>query len=835
MPRPSEHKREHAADHYGHHHSFFKASSSSLTSSASSYSSSMWASEPSLDDETYLTHGTKPQHSLSCSNIPEARPKYRDEESEDMEFNTRDPVFFQSQTPHQKKSQNPVHLQQHLPSSPRGPGFPKLHRGHSKSEEGLLQSTGSARSSGGGGRTHQIDHGPLYKTASLGQSLAFDDETERTVRGMGKPKKAASSTQLPTKGILKNKDGGTAAVQKGNFRKAKSMEVLSTRVQVTAPKQGALDAAKENFVRGKLEFSAFLDEITRQVISPSRLSSLGVSPTSTPTSTSPKLPHEERKQPLKMAKQGKEDVPSAKQQHTKIKNQDSEKTSTDSSSHSRSQRRCHSGKHNHTHHPSNPSCHHPPSDHPGHAKQPSTTERQGSTVNKQHHRKYSQLLTDGTSTSPEPLLQEQKQHHVKHKEGHRGSVGSSRHLHTGLEHKSSQLSMKTTSLESESHSSKSSASPSSEKSSEKRHKSSGHRRHSKTHRDSVCSIDRALLLEQYNKELHEKLLQTVACIENMEADLQTNRAELASYKEKFKKLQENYASSQQANGVLEQKIQSIAENMNSERKYLLQRILELTKQLDSAQITITSLKNLNVPCLIKELLEKHFNSQEALRGFLLSSATPCQSMDSNQLESRNNQSPSGKLDEKLSNWPDSGERGSEVRHQRVTAFLPWIQGQEKCAAPDQDGFTGNTQRDQQLDAKGPPFTDSGITRLPFSVADIGLALHNKTDDDQAIGHDPMATKHHLGLHTEVHSFSLGTQRGTDVPLNPYNLEKTGSNKGTGASAVNLESNANDVMYLNAQRMLDNILSQIQPPAPKQREEDSGHEVEGWTSRPAKGL
>lgn len=34
--------------------------------------------------------------------------------------------------------------------------------------------------------------------------------------------------------------------------------------------------------------------------------------------------------------------------------------------------------------------------------------------------------------------------------------------------------------------------------------------------------------------------------------------------------------------------------MNSERKYLLQRILELTKQLDTAQNTISSLENINV-------------------------------------------------------------------------------------------------------------------------------------------------------------------------------------------------------------------------------------------------
>lgn len=43
------------------------------------------------------------------------------------------------------------------------------------------------------------------------------------------------------------------------------------------------------------------------------------------------------------------------------------------------------------------------------------------------------------------------------------------------------------------------------------------------------------LLEHYNKDLYENLLQMVSCIENMEADIQCTKTELSSVKEKCKR------------------------------------------------------------------------------------------------------------------------------------------------------------------------------------------------------------------------------------------------------------------------------------------------------------
>ncbi len=50
----------------------------------------------------------------------------------------------------------------------------------------------------------------------------------------------------------------------------------------------------------------------------------------------------------------------------------------------------------------------------------------------------------------------------------------------------------------------------------------------------ICNIF-CRMLEENNKELHENLLQTVACIENMEAELQCTKTELVSFKEKYRR------------------------------------------------------------------------------------------------------------------------------------------------------------------------------------------------------------------------------------------------------------------------------------------------------------
>lgn len=420
----------------GDHHSFSNRSSSSMSSTSSSSSSASWTSEPSLDDETYLMH--KPQHSMSCSNIPGVRKKSHDRESEDFDFDRRDQK-------HRQSLENTVEL---LPGSQHGLRMPKLSRAHSKSEEALQQSKQKDGYSAG---SHSMDHGPLYKTTSLGQNLAFGNNNENTLGGRGAPKKAVSSIQLPSKGILKNKDEGQ---KDGNFRKAKSMEVLSTSVHITGtPKQIPMEAARDNFVKGKLQFSAFLDEITKQVISPCALSSLGIN-----KPTPPKSPNEECKN-----RSGKQEsfVQPPKQQPIRAERPDSGKT--DSSSLGQS----HKSKY-HNRNLTGP----PPS-----PRHPSKAERQGGASGKQNHRQYSQMLTDGASTSPETIHTNLS----KDKGRHQSSHGPSSNFHT-KQAKGSSPPPRAAGLESESQSSKSSNSASSEKSYKPKHM--GHKRQSKPHRVS---------------------------------------------------------------------------------------------------------------------------------------------------------------------------------------------------------------------------------------------------------------------------------------------------------------------------------------------------------------
>ncbi|XP_016429017.1 serine/arginine repetitive matrix protein 1-like [Sinocyclocheilus rhinocerous] len=424
----------------GDNHSFSKRSSSSLSSSSSTSSSASWTSEPRPDDETYLMH--KPQHSLSCSNIPEVRRKSHDRESEDFDFDQRDQR-------HRHSLENAIEL---LPGSQHGHRMPKLSRGHSKSEEGLQQ---NKHKDGYSAESHSMDHGPLYKTASLGQSLAFGGNNDNILGGRVVPKKAVSSIQLPSKGILKNKD---ERQKDGNFRKAKSMEVLSTRVHVTGTsKQISMEAARDNFVKGKLQFSAFLNEITKQVISPCALSSFGIN-----TPTPPKSPNEERKN-----RRGKQEsfMPPPKQQPIRAERPDSGKT--DSSSLSRS----HKNKY-HNRNLTSP----PPPPH-----RPSKAERQGAASGKQHHRQYSQMPTDGTSTSPETIHTNLS----KHKGRHQSSHALSRNFHT-KQVKGSPPPLRAAGLESESQSSKSTTSASSEKSDGPKHM--GHRRQSSSLKDQKSNF-----------------------------------------------------------------------------------------------------------------------------------------------------------------------------------------------------------------------------------------------------------------------------------------------------------------------------------------------------------
>lgn len=383
-----------------------RASSSSLSSSSSSSSSfSSWYTEGSANDPFSLRHAEQPQHSLSCSNIADVRRGFRDDDSSvpivlaTVKHGKDGSVCSETHGGSQKTEKR---------------GFSSLNRSHSRSDEGLLQTN---KSDLRGERSRHMNYGPLYKTASLNRSLAFSEED--IVLGVSRgPKRAVSSSQLPSKGILKNKE------PLNDIRKAKSMEVLSPRVSKGQDPSGQkgkgitqaeMEQARANFVQGKLQFSAFLDEITKQVISPSDLTILGVNsskatgktpaPAQTPGPVKPQLP----------PKKHKESSGEEREIHSKQHNRQEKAARSSSRKHSDCSNPdkliSYAAK---NHHGSPPPHHYPHSPshnaHHGGSRKDRRLSPTGGSMSGDRYGRCGPHLTDGTSTSPEPSQPKQRHH-----------------------------------------------------------------------------------------------------------------------------------------------------------------------------------------------------------------------------------------------------------------------------------------------------------------------------------------------------------------------------------------------------------------------------------------
>lgn len=299
----------------------------------------------------------------------------------------------------------------HESSQQRGnTGFSALDRGHSRSDEAFFQSNDS----GGREQSKQNNYGPLYKSASLNRCLAFSEEN--ILLGVsGAPKRAVSSNQLPSKGILKKKETDT------DIRKTKSMEVLSPRVakeqrpgqkgkEIT---QANTEQARANFLQEKLQFSAFLDEITKSVISPSYLTSLGVNNNKTPAKTSASAPTSNPVKPQLPPKKNRKAPEEKTGQHPKLASRQEKAPFSSSRKHSvcsNPDKLISCAMRNH--HGSPPPRHHPhsASQSPQHGsnrkdRRPTSADRFG---------RGGPHLTDETSTSPETSQSKQLHHHHHH-------------------------------------------------------------------------------------------------------------------------------------------------------------------------------------------------------------------------------------------------------------------------------------------------------------------------------------------------------------------------------------------------------------------------------------
>lgn len=214
------------------------------------------------------------------------------------------------------------------------------------------------------------------------------------------------------------------------------MEVLSPRVakeqrpgqkgkEIT---QANTEQARANFLQEKLQFSAFLDEITKSVISPSYLTSLGVNNNKTPAKTSASAPTSNPVKPQLPPKKTRKAPEEKTGQHPKLASRQEKAPFSSSRKHSdcsNPDKLISCAMRNH--HGSPPPRHHPhsASQSPQHGsnrkdRRPTSGDRFG---------RGGPHLTDETSTSPETSQSKQLHHHHHHQKQQHSQHPYNQHFH----------------------------------------------------------------------------------------------------------------------------------------------------------------------------------------------------------------------------------------------------------------------------------------------------------------------------------------------------------------------------------------------------------------------
>lgn len=189
--------------------------------------------------------------------------------------------------------------------------------------------------------------------------------------------------------------------------------------------------------------------------------------------------------------------------------------------------------------------------------------------------------------------------------------------------------------------------------------------------------------------------------------------------------------------------------------------------------------HLQVPCLIKELLGKHFDSAEAIQKFLSTSAPVSCLATSLQA---NSQSLTPKVGEGTHDWLTKSEAGL----QRVTAFMPFKQG------------VLTTGSDVCLSVQ-----HESSHSPPFSVADISTAICN----NMAAKYTDRAQL----LHSKSqHQPPLGTNHTDTQPkLQQVHLRGDSWGEKGGVKVARLEQDVEDVTSMSAQQILNDFIQQLE--------------------------
>ncbi|XP_021115424.1 tight junction-associated protein 1 isoform X2 [Heterocephalus glaber] len=165
--------------------------------------------------------------------------------------------------------------------------------------------------------------------------------------------------------------------------------------------------------------------------------------------------------------------------------------------------------------------------------------------------------------------------------------------------------------------------------------------------EPLTDAERMKLLQQENEELRRRLASATRRTEALERELEIgqdclelelgqSREELDKFKDKFRRLQNSYTASQRTNQELEDKLHTLIQKAEMDRKTLDWEIVELTNKLLDARNTINRLEELNeryrldcnlavqllkcnkshfrshkfadLPCELQDMVRKHLHS-----------------------------------------------------------------------------------------------------------------------------------------------------------------------------------------------------------------------------------
>ncbi|KAK6316851.1 hypothetical protein J4Q44_G00122510 [Coregonus suidteri] len=378
-------------------------------------------------------------------------------------------------------------------------------------------------------------------------------------------------------------------------------------------------------------------------------------------------------------------------------------------------------------------------------------------------------------------------------------------------------------------------------------------------------VDRIMMLQGQNKDLHHSLLQTAVRMECMGTEFKSSHQLL--------ELRDNYSYTQQTNNLLERKLHSVAQSMDGEREHLNQRITALTDQLSSAKSTIHSMETINVTSLLQEALDKHFHPDDSVNQFLLPVAPPpVQFMDSHhygKVTTKGEDLSLGTLpEEEESDWSEMGDEAPKCilrsvgGHHGGTAFQPWRQ-ERICWEGQGEGDTESESGGEEIVRRHPPrslqIPNLHVTihseTLPAPMDDVTLttSFKNSADGPEEDGYRVTASRK-LGSPIRILSASLdeipssrgqkhrqeeqhGQLKGTEAMMDLHQpedgtmddsedeiirnwrtrSEDMGDDGGVDVREVDLGSSLDNLQ--SAQNMLNHFICQLQP---------SVEEGRGWT-------